>query len=190
MRKRIKLSTLLKRTVLVVLLVIVVSVVLVYFVDKYSPTANASVNKYDDAYWNQEVLEDFEYSEDIYARVNEYNMNHKDYKTPWEKEGLTSATDEMLADCGRYTEEHYIFTKDIYSQYEYYNKLKTEQDIIKEWADRTTENSVYDWIFARFEIVKEDITEADLDDFAVADKNSKNYRDYICLLYTSPSPRD
>ena len=179
MRKRIKLSTLLKRTVLVLLLVIVVSVVLVYFVDKYSPTANAAVNKYDDAYWNQEVLEDFEYSEDIYARINEYNMNHKDYKTPWEKEGLTSATDEMLADCGRYTEEHYIFTKDIYSQYEYYNKLKSEQDIIKEWADRTTENSVYDWIFARFEIVKEDITEADLDDFAVADKNSKNYKDYI-----------
>ncbi|MBE6130357.1 MAG: hypothetical protein E7183_01345 [Erysipelotrichaceae bacterium] len=180
MRKRIKLSTLIKRTVLVLLLVIVVSVVLVYFVDKYSPTANASVNKYDDAYWEQEVLTGFEYSESIYARINEYNMNHKDYKTPWEKEGLTSATDEMLADCGRYTEEHYIFTKDIYSQYEYYNKLKTEQDVVKEWADRTTDNSVYDWIFDRFEVTEEDII-SDYDDgnLDIADKNSKNYKGYI-----------
>ena len=58
MKRRIKLSTLLKRTILVALAVVVVSVVLVYFVDKYSPTKNSYINKYDDAYWNQEVLTD------------------------------------------------------------------------------------------------------------------------------------
>ena len=41
MKRRIKLSTLLKRTILVALAVVVVSVVLVYFVDKYSPTKNS-----------------------------------------------------------------------------------------------------------------------------------------------------
>ena len=56
MKRRIKLSTLLKRTILVALAVVVVSVVLVYFVDKYSPTKNSYNNKYDDAYWNQEVF--------------------------------------------------------------------------------------------------------------------------------------
>ena len=49
MKRRIKLSTLIKRTILVALAIVVVSVVLVYFVDKYSPTKNSYINKYDDA---------------------------------------------------------------------------------------------------------------------------------------------
>ena len=165
MRKRIKLSTLLKRTVLVLLLVIVVSVVLVYFVDKYSPTANALVNKYDDAYWNQEVLEDFEYSEDIYARINEYNINHKDYKAPWLADGLTEAevTAEQRTTYGRYLEEHYQICKEFYSLYPILRPLKNKQDIAKQWYDKLVENpnsTVWDWIEFRFEYTEDDIMDA------------------------------
>ena len=48
MKRRIKLSTLLKRTVLVVIAIVVVVFVLVFAFDKYSPTNNTYTNKYDD----------------------------------------------------------------------------------------------------------------------------------------------
>ena len=70
MKRRIKLSTLLKRTLLTVLGVVVLSVLLVFVFDKYKPTENTFNNKYSDDYWNQEVLEGFEYSADIYKRIN------------------------------------------------------------------------------------------------------------------------
>ena len=162
MRKRIKLTTLLKRTVLVLLLVVVVSVVLVYFIDKYSPTANASSNKYDDEYWNQEVLSDFEYSEKIYARINKYNINHKDYVAPWVNDGLTEeeVTDEQRITYGRYSEEHYIITKEIYSEWEKNDKLKRDLDYVKTWLEEYPDGDIYDWIDSRFEYTKSKINKA------------------------------
>ena len=62
MKRRIKLSTLLKRTILVALAVVVVSVVLVYFVDKYSPTKNSYINKYDDVI---SLMDDSEYIDSL-----------------------------------------------------------------------------------------------------------------------------
>ena len=80
MKRRIKLSTLIKRTLLTVLGVVVLSVLLVFVFDKYKPTENTFNNKYSDDYWNQEVLEGFEYSADIYKRINKYDIeNTKEY---------------------------------------------------------------------------------------------------------------
>ena len=76
MKRRIKLSTLLKRTVIAIIAILVVTVILVFAFDKYSPTDNTYTNKYDDAYWNQSTLTDFEYSQDILKRADKYNLNN------------------------------------------------------------------------------------------------------------------
>ena len=47
MKRRIKLSTLLKRTVIAIIAIVVVTVILVFAFDKYSPTDNTYTNKYD-----------------------------------------------------------------------------------------------------------------------------------------------
>ena len=159
MKRRIKLSTLLKRTVLVALLIVVVSVVLVYFVDKYNPTKNSYNNKYDDSYWDQEVLTDFEYATDIHARVNKFKWNHASYVAPWvgEYTSLDSIPDNELITLGRYSEEHNVLVKRVSDLYKEYTELKKSQDIAKLWAEKTSENSVEDWIYSRFEYTKEEI---------------------------------
>lgn len=158
MKRRIKLSTLLKRTVLVALLIVVVSVVLVYFVDKYSPTSNSNNNKYDDSYWDQEVLTDFEYSADIHARVNKYKLNHSSYVAPWELDGLDEeqVTLEERINYGRYTEEHHSICKIITDTFKEYESLKKDQDVAKVWAE-TADNTVLNWILSRFEYTAEDV---------------------------------
>ena len=159
MKRRIKLSTLLKRTILVALAVVVVSVVLVYFVDKYSPTKNSYINKYDDAYWNQEVLADFEYSADIYARVNKFNMNHADYVAPWELDNVDegSLTLEQRAEYGRYSEEHFSIAKPITDVFEEYESQKKKFDAAKAWTELTSGNTVADWIYTRLDLEVEDV---------------------------------
>ena len=159
MKRRIKLSTLLKRTVLVVLCVIVVVVVLVFFIDKYNPTKNSYNNKYDDEYWNQEVLADFEYATDIYARINKYKLNHAEYQAPWVADGLDkeNLTDKQLINYGRYKEEHNVIVKDIKELFEEYEDMKKAFDTAKLWAEKTSENTVQDWLLNRFEYSEEEI---------------------------------
>lgn len=160
MKRRIKLSTLLKRTVLAILAIVIVSVVLVYFVDKYNPTDNSYANKYDDSYWNQEVLSDFEYSEDIYARVNKYKWNNtKDYVAPWVADGLDEeqVTLKQRITYGRYKEEHEVITRVIVNLFKEYDALKKKQDVAKLWAEKTTDNSAKDWILSRFDYTEEEV---------------------------------
>lgn len=160
MKRRIKLSTLLKRTVLAILAIVIVSVVLVYFVDKYSPTKNSYNNKYDDSYWEQEVLSDFEYSEDIYARINKYKWNDsKAYVAPWAVDGLDEeqVTLKQRVTYGRYKEEHEVITKVIVDLFKEYDSLKKKQDVAKLWAEKTTDNAVKDWILSRFEYTEEEV---------------------------------
>ena len=124
---------------------------------------NTYTNKYDDAYWNQSVLADFEYSEDILKRADKYNLNNKAYVAPWTALGLEEkdVTLEQRVELGRYREEHNSICKIISTTYD---ELKVEKRLFetaKEWAEKTTENSVFDWISNRFEYSQEEVEEVE-----------------------------
>ena len=148
MKRRIKLSTLIKRTLLTVLGVIVLSVLLVFVFDKYKPTENTFNNKYSDDYWNQEVLEGFEYSADIYKRINKFNIENKEYVAPWVADGLKEeeVTLEQRATYGRYKLEHNIIAKEIT---EAYTALETEMkglNTSKEWCEQAEGKTPQDYV--------------------------------------------
>ena len=118
---------------------------------------------YTEDYWKQEVLTDFEYSEQIYARINKYDINNEEYIFPWVEDGLTEVTDEQLITYGRYLEEHKLLCKDIYERYPIISKSKEEQDVAKQWYDELEEypdGVVWDWIEFRFEYTEDDIMKA------------------------------
>ena len=115
---------------------------------------------YSEDYWKQEVLTDFEYSEQIYARINKYDINNEEYIFPWVEDGLTEVTDEQLITYGRYLEEHKLLCKDIYERYPIINKLKKEQDVAKQWyniLEKYPDSTVWDWIEFRFDYNETDI---------------------------------
>lgn len=172
MKRRIKLSTLLKRTVIAIIAIVVVTVILVFAFDKYSPTDNTYTNKYDDAYWNQSILTDFEYSQDILKRADKYNLNNKAYVAPWTALGLEEkdVTLEQRVELGRYREEHNSICKIISTTFDEYKVEKRLFDSAKAWTEKTTENSVFDWILSRFEYSQEEVEEI----FAITDPKHKN----------------
>ena len=120
---------------------------------------NSYINKYDDAYWNQEVLADFEYSADIYARINKFNMNHADYVAPWKLDNIDegSLTLEQRAEYGRYSEEHFSIAKPITVVFEEYESQKKKLDAAKAWSELTSGNTVADWIYTRLYLEVEEV---------------------------------
>ncbi len=162
MKRKNRLSTLIKRTLLCVLLIIVTTVLLVYFLDVYSPTKNSTYNKYDDAYWNGESPEGFELAEDLRKDIVKWDQNDKTgaYILPWnvtdpsvKKEDLT---DEQIVESGRYDEEITKITTDIRKKFEELDLEFNKWTFIIEW-DKT--KSVEEWISERLEYDKDEYLE-------------------------------
>ncbi len=163
MKKRIKLSTLIKRTLLSVLVIVVAVVLLVYFLDVYSPSKNNVNNKYDDAYWDQDVLEGFQYPDELKQNIVKWDQNDKTgaYILPWnvddpnlQKEDLTN---EQIIESGRYYEEISRITEDIVKTYETLNANLRKWNFIVDWD---SSKSVKEWIYERLEITEEEYLEA------------------------------
>lgn len=135
----------------------------------------SSSDTYPEDYWEQEILVDFEYSEQIYSRINKYDINSEEYIAPWIEDGSTEITAEQLTTYGRYLEEHMLICKDIYEQYPIINKLKKEQDTAKQWYDELESNpdcDVWDWIDFYFEYNKNTIMKAyEIGKLVVENKN-------------------
>lgn len=137
---------------------------------------------YDEDYWKQEIVSNFESYEQIISRVNEYDINNPAYIAPWILDGIDEhdVTNEERVTYGRYYEEHLFITKDIYNQYNFYSNLKKEYDNIKDWVDVLSNNpdyDVWDWIEYRFDYTESDVVENyEYGDLDVLDKNSDRHR--------------
>lgn len=158
MRKRIKLSTLLKRTLLTVLCTVILVVLFVFIFDKYKPTQNSFYNKYSDDYWNQEVLEDFEYSADIYKRIKKYDYSSSEYVAPWVEDGKKEEdlTLEERTTYGRYKIEHNIIVKPITDVYNELNDEIVKFEVAKEWADQAEGKTVQDYVLYKTALKESD----------------------------------
>ena len=187
MKRRIKLSTLIKRTLLTVLGVVVLSVLLVFIFDKYKPTENTFNNKYSDDYWNQEVLEGFEYSADIYKRINKYDIeNTKEYVSPWVADGLKEEqlTLEQRTTYGRYKLEHNIITKPIT---DVYNVLEPEikgLNVAKEWADQAEGKTAQDYASYKLNLSEGDYS------YLYETFKGKTFFDYVDGFGTTATYKD
>lgn len=163
MKKKLRLTTLIKRTLLVILAVSVVSIVLVYAFGKYAPTVNASVNKYSDSFWESDQLEGFTHSSVYYERIQEYNCTdskNKNYVAPWEKEGKTM-NDYSLEDLvvlGRYKEEVNKITADITKKFNTLEKQYNNEKVLGEWD---FSRPVTDWVLERLGVEQSEYVAVD-----------------------------
>lgn len=118
MRKN-RLGTLIKRTILVLLLVTISLFAIVYFADQYKGTTSSYTNKYSDEYWQK--LDGFTDYSDWVMTTHKYNINFPDdYIAPYNESD--SLTDKILA--ARYTEELNVVTNDVYNEITRLEQLK------------------------------------------------------------------
>lgn len=152
MKKRIKLSTLIKRIFLFTLLGVVVLLVCIFFFDQYKPVAATTDNKYPDEYWNKEVLEGFKYYDDIVSGINIFNKNSEEYVYPWKYAGINEATltDKQKLDMARYYEEvETIFAplqkelNKFYANRDFTAMYKANNAAVDEWIELALELSKF-----------------------------------------------
>ncbi len=105
MRKKSILWTYIKRTLLIVIGVLVITVVSVYFLDVYKAASAEFENKYDDSYWNNIEANGFKGYEEIKEQMaaDEATINYSSatYIVPY----AADATDAEKVASARYTEE-------------------------------------------------------------------------------------
>lgn len=162
MKKRLRFTTLLKRTFLGLLLIAIVIVVLVFIFDKYTETENVVENKYPDSYWTE--LKDFVHSDEIHEKINKYDQNHPDYVLPIDlggkeaedfiKENPGRVRELILA--GRYDEEIYSLTKSLENEQKKYANELRGLEYVANW-DFT--RPVEEWISERFGLSLSDYEE-------------------------------
>lgn len=159
MKKRIKLSTLIRRTLLSVLVIVVVAVLLVYFLDVYSPSSNSVYNKYQDEYWNNDVLEGFQYPDELKQNIVKWDQNDKTgaYVLPWKVDDPNREKDDLsiteIINSGRYYEEISRITQEIQEEYQSLTSDLAKWDFIVNWdANR----SVKEWIEERLEVSEDE----------------------------------
>lgn len=166
-RPRPSFGKILKRIILITLAALIVIFVALFFLVRYKAEGNTYYNKYDDAYWNKEVLDGFSYYPELISGTSVYNMLSEDYKYPWTAAGKssTSLTDMEKIDMARYKEE----LAKIDALFQYSSGLKAAKEELERIQNAKWDSSkdIYEWILEKLEMDR-DSYESRIPDIAEA----------------------
>ena len=105
-------GTYVKRTLIALIFVVLISVVGIFIFDRYPSAESSFTNVFDDDYWN--VLEGFTRYDELKAQEDKNNINSNQYELPYK------ATDTLAQKISatRYTEELDFLVKPIQDRYD------------------------------------------------------------------------
>lgn len=184
-------GTLIKRTLWIIIAVIIVIVVATYFLGKYKASTNTVENEYPSDYWKQEKLDGFKYYDDITVNVKKFDyLDKENYKLPWvltgHNEDGDGLTEKEKLEAARYQEELLSIAAKLRID-AIYREHKTKYDL----CEKTYDGTVEEWLKAYFDITVDDLTDVtceydDVYEFALANGFEGEKYDFYSALRDAP----
>lgn len=185
-----KLSTIIKRFVLILLLLIISITVLTFFFDAYSESVSAITNRDKSDIWNKEQLDGFSYYTDLVKDEDQamYRYDSPSYLFPWELDGYKrnddSLTPSMMLSYARYKEEVLKICDPYVKNLRLYNIYLEEYNIALSIGKRyeSSYKSMINSLFT-FNELNEDLSITLIEYFNTLGYNGSLYELYEALFY-------
>ena len=133
MKKRRTFVTFIKRTLLIVIALILVTVLSVYFLGRYKTSGTEFENEYPDSYWQDLSASGFKYWEDILNEMDAADTKSGAYKVPYDPTEVTDLIERL--NCARYLAE----LNRIYEECKYAKTTVLEDG---KWVEKIDENTL------------------------------------------------